>query len=408
MSHIEDLVQRYCPDGVQYKTLGEVGTFTRGSGLQKKDFTGTGFPCIHYGQIYTHYGAWATKTKSFIDPALAKRLHKAQPGDLIIATTSENDDDVCKAIAWLGDSEVAYGSHSLVFHHSLDPKYLTYWFQSQSFQQQKRRLITGVKVREVSAKSLLKVSLPIPPLSIQRDIARILDSYVKLASELARELAARIQQYNWYRDDFFRMLSLSEPSKTIGTIGRLQRGRRFTKADETSSGIPAIHYGEIYTEYGIATHDAKSRVRSDLESFLGFAHPKDVVIVGVGEDIEEVGQGVAWLGSTPVAIHDDLFSFTSPLNPEYVSHFLRTKLYRDQKRRMVSLGKMKRLSATSIGSIQIPVPLYSEQERVVKVLNTFSSLTSDISVGLPAEIAARQQQYEYYRDHLMSFKRLPL
>ena len=91
----------------QWRKLGEVGTFIRGSGIQKSDFTESGVGCIHYGQIHTHYGLWATETKSFVDRAFSARLRKAHTGDLIIATTSEDDEAVAKAVAWLGVEEVA-------------------------------------------------------------------------------------------------------------------------------------------------------------------------------------------------------------------------------------------------------------------------------------------------------------
>ena len=70
MSRIDEMIARLCPDGVEYRKLGEVGTFTRGSGIQKKDFVEDGRPCIHYGQVYTYYGLSATETKSFISEEL--------------------------------------------------------------------------------------------------------------------------------------------------------------------------------------------------------------------------------------------------------------------------------------------------------------------------------------------------
>ena len=90
--------------------LGEIGIFTRGSGLQKKDFIPIGVGYIHYGQIYTYYGIYAYKTKSFVSEEFAQKARKAQYGDLIIATTSENDEDVCKAVVWLGDENIAINS----------------------------------------------------------------------------------------------------------------------------------------------------------------------------------------------------------------------------------------------------------------------------------------------------------
>lgn len=131
---------------VEWKTLGEVGEFIRGNGLQKKDFTETGVGCIHYGQIYTHYGISAVETKSFVSPKLAYKLKKAKKGDLIIAATSENVEDVCKAVAWLGDDEIAISGDAFIFTHNQNSKYISYFFQSIFFNDQKVKFTTGTKV----------------------------------------------------------------------------------------------------------------------------------------------------------------------------------------------------------------------------------------------------------------------
>ncbi len=102
MSKLQELIDTLCPDGVEYKRLGEFATVIRGSGLQKNDFTENGVGCIHYGQIYTYYGAFTYETKSFVSPALAEKLKKVSKGDLVVAVTSENVEDVCKCVAWLG------------------------------------------------------------------------------------------------------------------------------------------------------------------------------------------------------------------------------------------------------------------------------------------------------------------
>lgn len=138
MNKIEEMIERLCPDGVEYKTLGEVGEFIRGSGIQKKDFVEEGIGCIHYGQLYTFYGLSATQTKSFITEEFARGKRMARKGDLVIATTSENEEDVCKAMAWLGDNEVAVSNDAYIYRHSLNPKYMTYFFNSGSFKAQKK------------------------------------------------------------------------------------------------------------------------------------------------------------------------------------------------------------------------------------------------------------------------------
>lgn len=189
---------------VKIMTLGDLGTFVRGSGLQKKDFTTTGVGCIHYGQIYTYYGTYAKKTKSFVSQEFALKARKAKHGDLIIATTSENDEDVCKAVAWLGDEDIAVSSDACFYAHTMNPKYIAYYFQTELFQSQKRKFITGTKVRRVNAKDLAKIKIPLPPLSVQREIVEILDKFDTLCNSISeglpKEIELRRKQYEYYRN----------------------------------------------------------------------------------------------------------------------------------------------------------------------------------------------------------------
>ena len=191
--------------------LGQLGQFIRGSGIRKSDFTESGTGCIHYGQIHTHYGIWATSTKSFISPNFPSRLRKACSGDLVIATTSEDDEAVAKAVAWLGDENVAISTDAYIFRHSLNAKYVAYFFQTELFQSQKRPHITGTKVRRISGKSLAKIRIPVPPLKVQHKIVTILDKFDALVNDLSiglpAEIHARRKQYEYYRD---RLLTFKE------------------------------------------------------------------------------------------------------------------------------------------------------------------------------------------------------
>ena len=203
MSNLEELIERLCPDGVEYKTLGDVATISRGGNFQKKDFTEQGKPCIHYGQIYTRYGLFTDNTLTFINDECFAKQKYAEPNDIIMAVTSENIEDICKCVAWLGTEKVAVSGHSAIIHHSLDPKYLAYFFHSQHFFNQKRRLAHGTKVMEVTPDTLKSIQLPVPPLEVQREIVRILDNFTFLTTELAAELAARQKQYEYYREYLF-------------------------------------------------------------------------------------------------------------------------------------------------------------------------------------------------------------
>lgn len=199
---------------VEWKMLGEIGTFIRGNGLQKKDFMENGVPCIHYGQIYTHYGTFATKTKSFVSKETANKCKKAHKGDLIIASTSENVEDVGKTVAWLGDDDVAISNHTFIYSHNQNPKYLAYLFQTQAFLKYKKTKVVGIKVIDIPQKALESFCIPIPPLEEQERIVSILDKFDTLTTSLTeglpKEIELRQKQYEYYRN-----MLLSFPKNNI-------------------------------------------------------------------------------------------------------------------------------------------------------------------------------------------------
>ncbi len=184
--------------------MSEIGTFTRGNGLQKKDFTEEGVGCIHYGQIYTRFGLATDTTLTKCSPELAKKLIKARKGDMIIACTSENVEDVCKAVVWLGEDEIVTGGHACVFSHNQNPKYVGYFFQTEQFFMQKKKYAKGVKVIDLKTTDIEKIVIPIPPLSEQQRIVSILDRFEALTTDLQSglpaEIEARRKQYEYYRE----------------------------------------------------------------------------------------------------------------------------------------------------------------------------------------------------------------
>jgi type I restriction enzyme S subunit len=189
---------------VEWKKLGEIGTLIRGSGLQKKDFTENGVGCIHYGQIYTYYGTFADRTISFVSEETAKNLKKVSKGDLVITSTSENIEDVCKSVAWVGDNEIVTGGHAIILKHHENAKFLSYYFQTRNFFIQKIKYAKGTKVIDISVGDLAKIPIPIPPLSEQERIVAILDKFDALVNDISQglpaELEARRKQYEYYRN----------------------------------------------------------------------------------------------------------------------------------------------------------------------------------------------------------------
>jgi type I restriction enzyme S subunit len=191
--------------------------------------------------------------------------------------------------------------------------------------------------------------------------------------------------------------------KPLGEIGEFIRGKRFTKADYVDDGIQVIHYGEIYTRYGVSTSHALSQVRAEMAASLRYAEPGDVVITDVGETVEDVGKAVAWIGNEKVAIHDHCYAFRHPMNPKFVSYCMQATSFIAEKAKYVARTKVNTLLINGFSKISIPVPPLEEQARIVAILDKFDTLTTSIREGLPHEIALRQKQYEYYRDLLLTF-----
>ena len=200
-------------EGVKWMKLGEIGTFVRGNGLQKKDFTEAGVGCIHYGQIYTYYGTSTDTTKSFVPYDLAQKLTKVKSGNLVIACTSENIEDVCKAVVWLGEEDIVTGGHACVFAHNEIPKYIAYIFQTEYFFQQKKKYARGAKVIDIKMSDLEKITIPVPPLSEQQRIVSILDKFESLVNDLTAGLPAEIaavqEQYEYYRNKLLTFKRIS-------------------------------------------------------------------------------------------------------------------------------------------------------------------------------------------------------
>lgn len=290
-------------------------------------------------------------------------------------------------------------------------KYIYYWLNTLP-----SGLVDGDHKRQwIGNYSNKKIPIPCPDnpqrsLSIQAEIVRMLDVFTELTADLTAELTARKKQYNHYRDQLLRFEGVEVEWKPLGDIGEFIRGKRFTKADYAEEGINVIHYGEIYTRYGVWTDRAFSRVRIDLADSLRYAKPGDVVMAGVGETVEDVGKAVAWIGKEDVAIHDDSYAFRHPMNPKYISYALQTAAFAAEKTKHVSRGKVKRLLIDGVAKVRVPIPYpddtdksLAEQARIVAMLDKFDTLTNSNDDGLPREIELRQKQYACYRDLLLSF-----
>lgn len=401
MSRIDDLIAEYCPDGVKHQTLGEIGEFIRGNGIQKRDFRDSGFGCIHYGQIYTYYGLFADHTKSFIDPNLAEKRKKAYKGDLVIATTSENEEDVCKACAWLGEEPIAISGDAYIFRHHQNPKYISYCFQSELFQSQKKKYITGTKVLRVNGDAMAKIHVPVPPLPVQEEIVRILDSFSSLEAELEAELEARRKQYAYYRNElltFERVVTVCIQDICIRICsGGTPSSKRH---DYYDGNVPWLRTQDI--DFNVINQTSATISDEGLRNSAAQWIPANCVIVAMyGATAAKVA-----VNSIPLTTNQaccNLQIDETKADVRYVFHWLSNEY---EHLKALGEGSQSNINAKKVKSYPISLPPLEEQRRIVSILDRFDKLTNDLSSGLPAEIEARHKQYEYYRDRLLSFDEL--
>ena len=413
MSRLDDLIQEYCPDGVKFKTLGELGHFYGGiTGKSKKDFVDGNAVFISYKNVYQN-PALDIHPSDRVKISEEENQRTLKLGDIIFTGSSETPDECgFSSVITEQPTEPLY-LNSFCFFFRLDnpeiliPDFAKHLFRSDNLRYQIRKTANGVTRFNVSKDKMSRVKVPLPALPVQREIVRILDEFTLLSAELAAELAARKKQYEYYRDELMKPKKGWEKYK-LSELGSLTRGKRFVKADAVKTGIPCIHYGELYTHYGISADQVKSQINPDIEKEkkLRYAHKNDVVIVGAGENDWDIGVGVAWLGEEKVAVHDACYIFHHNQNPKFISYYLRTSDYHQQIKKYVSTGKICAISVKGIGRAIIYLPSIEEQNHIVSILDQFEEYINDISTGLPAEIEARQKQYEYYRDQLLTFKEL--
>ena len=387
MSKLDELLRELCPDGVEYKKLGEIATISRGGNFQKKDFLTEGVPCIHYGQIYTKYGLFADKTFTFISEECAKKQKMAQPNDIVMAVTSENIEDVCKCLAWLGDEPVAVSGHSAIIHHNQNAKYLVYYFHSQMFFAQKRKLAHGTKVIEVTPDALVDITLPLPPIEVQREIVRMLDSYtesvVELQRQLTAELTARKAQYSHYRDKLLSYTSTAQMEK-LGDTCEMKAGKAIASgliSDERTEETPIKCYGG-----------------NGVRGYVKNANENGSYPI-IGRQGALCGNVKYAEGQFYATEHAVVVKPKEKYNPRFLYHLL-TNMNLNQYK---SAGAQPGLAVKNIAELVAPVPPLNVQNRIVNVLDNFEKICSDLNIGLPAEIEARQKQYEYYRDKLLTF-----
>lgn len=414
MAKIEELIKQMCPKGVKYAPLWEIGDFYSGlSGKTKDDFKDGNAKFISYVNIYNN-PSLNLNVEDKVKVVEGERQNTIKYGDLLFTGSSETPDEcgMCSVLTQHTEEELYLNSFCFGFRFfdlsDKCPSFMKHLFRSDSIRKKIGRSANGVTRYNISKKEFAKIQIPLPPLPIQEAISDILDKFENLSAELQAELQARKLQYEYYRDQLLTRFAPDQPvtEYSLGDLGTLTRGRRFVRDDVRQSGQPCIHYGDMYTYYGLHASETRTFLDRDFPKKMRYAENGDVVIVGAGENDLDIGIGMVWEGDEPAAIHDACYILRHSINPRYISHYLRTTFYHEQIRKYVNSAKICSISAENLAKAKILVPSMEEQARIVAILDKFEALVNDLSQGLPAEIAAVQEQYEYYRNKLLTFDKI--
>ena len=393
MTKLEELINELCPEGVEYKTVGEVCTIKKGAQLNKDKLKDNGlYPVINGGVNPSGY--W--DEYNFNANLITISQGGASAGYVNFMTTP----------FWAG-------AHCYVVEKCEECLNYTYLYHFIKMHQKTfMQCQYGAGIPSLSLKSINAISIPLPPLSIQSEIVHILDSFTLLTAELTAELTARQKQYAFYRDYLLDFCN-EDVTKKIPDID--------------CSNVEYIKLGDIakftygYTDKAKDYGDTRFiRITDILDN--GYLNPNDAKYINLNEESKKylLSKGDLLLARTGATYGKTLYvpndekavyaSFlikieldnTKILN-RYYWHFSKSNLYWKQANKLVSTAGQPQFNTNAVSRVVIPVPPLSVQENIVKILDRFDKLNNDMSEGLPAEIEARKKQYEYYRDTLLSF-----
>lgn len=370
MSKIDDLIKQYCPNGVEYKELGKIVNILdnqrRPVAREKRK----------KGNI-PYYGA--NGIQDWVEDYIfdGTFLLVGEDGSVI-------NKDNTPILNW-ATGKIWVNNHAHILSEKIEEANLRYVYFILS-KTDVSSIIRGMPPK-LNQLNLRGIKIPVPPLPVQEEIVRILDVFSSLEAELEAELEARKKQYEYYRN---KLLTFDENTtgggiewKMLSEVFNIQRGIRVTKNQLNDNGSYPVYQNSL-TPLGFYTN---ANCQADT-TFL--------IAAGAAGEI----------GYSSVAFWaaDDCFYLmdSKDVNSRYIYHVLLNQQPYIKSR--VRKASIPRLSRSSIEKIVIPIPPLEEQERIVAILDKFDSLVNDISEGLPAELTARRQQYEYYRNKLLTFE----
>ena len=391
MSKLDELLRELCPNGVEYKKLGEIATVLRGASPRpiKKYITNDsdGVNWIKIGDVPVG-SKYITQSEEKITKEGAEKSRYVRKGDFILSNSMSFGRPYILAIdGCIHDGWLSISNFKDVFLSD----YLYYLLSSSAIQQEmKKRASFGGAVQNLNAEIVKALVLPVPPIEVQSEIVRILDNFTnltaELTTELTTELTARNKQYAYYRDELLRY-KMPTKEYEVGEICEVSAGgdapkEHFSKEKSEQYKVPIISNGcginALYGYTDVARVD-KPAVTVAARGTIGYAEYRDYPYFPIIRLITLIPR-------------DD-----KQLNAKYLYYSLEGRHYK------VPTSGIPQLTVPVINKEKVSIPPLDVQNRIVNVLDNFEKICSDLNIGLPAEIEARQKQYEYYRDKLLTF-----
>ena len=291
---------------VEWKPLGEIASMYGGlTGKNKTDFEEGNASYITYKNIFDNIEIDFSKLEK-VKISSSEKQNKVKYGDVLFTGSSETAEEagMSSAVTINIEEDIYLNSFSFGVRFNEDiellPEFTKYLFRGHFMRKSISKTASGVTRFNISKERLKKIPIPLPPLSVQQEIVRILDKFTQLEAELESELDCRKRQYEYYRDNLLTYNDKKVQYKTLGEVGVFIRGNGLQKKDLIESGVPAIHYGQIYTHYGIKTSETISYVTEEFAKNLRKASPNDLIIAGVSKNIEDACKCIVWEGKEDV------------------------------------------------------------------------------------------------------------
>ena len=404
MSKLDEMIRELCPDGVEYKRFDEVCTLNARIGWQrltKAEYMSKGDYLLITGTDFTETHEIDYSTCVYVTEERYKQDLKIQlkNGDVLITK-----DGTLGKVAQVKGLEMPATLNGGVFvvrckDSSLENRFILHYLLSNHFQSVVEQQKTGSTIRHLTQTLFSRLMIPIPPLEIQREIVRILDNFTKLTAELTVELTARKTQYDFYRDKLLtfeskiQLLSLKDIAKfSYGYTDKAQEhgDTRFLRITDIS-------------EDGTLKPDGAKYIQLNEESRKYLVKKGDLLLARTGATY---GKTLYVPDDSPAVYASFLIKIeldNSKILNRYYWHFSKSNQYWRQAEKLVSKGGQQQFNTNAVERVVVPVPPLDVQNRIVNVLDNFEKICSDLNIGLPAEIEARQKQYEYYRDKLLTF-----